>query len=92
VYSRAFWLLEGLPEEQVEVIPGLGAVTASMAALKRASTGAKAHFVVQTDPASFFGKTDHGDLARDLSRYPGTLVFYMGLKKNRRSSQHPKEI
>jgi precorrin-4 methylase len=81
VYSRAFWLLEGLPEDQVEVIPGLGAVTAAMAALKRASTGAQARLVVQTNPGAFFGKTDHDDLARDLSRYPGTLVFYMGLEK-----------
>lgn len=81
VYSRTFWLMEGLSEDTVEIIPGLGAITASMAALKRASTGAKARFVVQTAASSFFGKTDSDDLARDLSRYNGTLVFYMGLKE-----------
>lgn len=81
VYSRTFWLMQGLEENTVEIIPGLGAVTASMAALKRASTGAKARFVVQTSASSFFGKTDSDDLARDLSRYNGTLVFYMGLKE-----------
>lgn len=80
VYSRTFWLMEGLDDNTVEIIPGLGAITASMAALKRASTGAKARFVVQTSAASFFGKEDPEDLARDLSRYNGTLVLYMGLK------------
>jgi uroporphyrin-III C-methyltransferase len=79
VFSRAFWLLEGLDEDQVEIIPGVGAMTAAMAALKKASTGAGARFVAQTAPFAFFGKTDPDDLARDLSRQPGTLVFYMGL-------------
>lgn len=79
VYSRAFWLLEGLDDSQVEIIPGVGAMTAAMAALKKASTGGGARFVAQTAPFSFFGKTHRDDLARDLSRQPGTLVFYMGL-------------
>jgi uroporphyrin-III C-methyltransferase len=79
VYSRAFWLLEGLAEDQVEIIPGVGAMTAAMAALKKASTGGGARFVAQTAPFAFFGKSDRDDLARDLSRQPGTLVFYMGL-------------
>lgn len=79
VFSRAFWLLEGLDEDQVEIIPGVGAMTAAMAALKKASTGGGARFVAQTAPFSFFGKSDRDDLARDLSRQPGTLVFYMGL-------------
>jgi uroporphyrin-III C-methyltransferase len=79
VYSRAFWLLEGLDEDQVEIIPGVGAMTAALAALKKSSTGAGARFVAQTAPFAFFGKSDRDDLARDLSRHPGTLVFYMGL-------------
>jgi uroporphyrin-III C-methyltransferase len=79
VYSRAFWLLEGLGEDQVEIIPGVGAMTAAMAALKKASTGGGARFVAQTAPFAFFGQSDGDDLARDLSRQPGTLVFYMGL-------------
>jgi uroporphyrin-III C-methyltransferase len=79
VYSRAFWILEGLDDSQVEIIPGVGAMTAAMAALKKASTGGGARFVAQTAPFSFFGKPDRDDLARDLSRQPGTLVFYMGL-------------
>jgi uroporphyrin-III C-methyltransferase len=79
IFSRAYWLLEGLPEDQVEIIPGVGAYTTAMAALKKASTGGGARFVAQTAPFSFFGKTDRDDLARDLSRQTGTLVFYMAL-------------
>jgi uroporphyrin-III C-methyltransferase len=81
IFSRAFWLLEGLHKDQVEIIPGVGAYTAAMAALKKASTGGGARFVLQTAPFSFFGKTDRGDLAQALSRFPGTLVFYMGLSE-----------
>jgi uroporphyrin-III C-methyltransferase len=79
IYSRGFWLVEGLEEQQVEIIPGVGAATAAMAALKKSSTGAKTRFVALSAPFSFFGKEDRDDLARDLSRYPGTLIFYMGL-------------
>lgn len=79
IYPRGFWLLEGLADNQFEIVPGVGAMTASMAALKRSSSGGGARYVMQTAPYSFFGKKDHDDLARDVSRYPGTLVFYMGL-------------
>jgi uroporphyrin-III C-methyltransferase len=81
VYSRGFWLLEGLDESQFEIVPGVGAMTASMAALKRTSSGGGARYIMQTAPYSFLGKEDPDDLARALSRYPGTLVFYMGLTK-----------
>jgi len=79
IYSRAYWLLEGLNPEQVEIIPGVGAYTASMAALKKAATGGGARFVLQTAPFSFYGKNNRDDLAQALSRFPGTLVFYMAL-------------
>jgi len=81
VYSRGFWLLEGMSDDQVEIVPGIGAMTASFAALKRQSSGAGARYVMQTAPFSFFGKQDRDDLARDLAKYQGTLVFYMGLDK-----------
>ncbi len=80
VYSRCFWLMEGLDDNSVEIIPGLGAVTAAMAALKRPSTGGQARFVLLTAANSFFGPNDPEDLARDLARYNSTLVFYMGLR------------
>jgi uroporphyrin-III C-methyltransferase len=79
IFSRAFWLWEGLPPDQVEIIPGVGAYTAAMAALKKAGTGGGARFVLQTAPFAFFGKTDRDDLAQALSHFSGTLVFYMGL-------------
>jgi precorrin-4 methylase len=81
IFSRAFWLLEGLKPEQVEIIPGVGASTAAMAALKKAATGGGARFVLQTAPFAFFGKSDRDDLAQALARFPGTLVFYMGLSE-----------
>jgi siroheme synthase len=79
IYPRGFWLLEGMKDEQIEIVPGVGAMTASLAALKRSSSGAGARYVAQTAPFSFFGKKDRDDLARDLAKYPGTLIFYMGL-------------
>jgi len=81
VFSQLFfWLIEGLPEDQVEIVPGIGAMTAAFAALKRCSTGANARYVAQTDLRRFVGDEEPDDLARDLSRYPGTLVFYMALE------------
>jgi uroporphyrin-III C-methyltransferase len=79
IFSRAYWLLKGLPQDQVEIIPGVGAYTAAMAALKKAGTGGGARFVLQTAPFAFYGKNDRDDLAQALSRFNGTLVFYMGL-------------
>jgi len=79
IFSRAFWLVEGLDEAQWDIVPGVGAATASMAALKKASSGGGARLVAQTAPFGFFGKSEPEDLARDLSKYPGTLIFYMGL-------------
>jgi precorrin-4 methylase len=81
VYSRGFWLLEGLNPAQVEIVPGVGAMSASLAGLKKCSTGAGARYVALTAPFGFFGKTDPDDLSRDLARYPGTLVFYMALSE-----------
>ncbi|MFZ5451436.1 MAG: SAM-dependent methyltransferase [Thermodesulfobacteriota bacterium] len=80
IYSRSYWLLEGLDDDQVEIVPGVGALSASMAALKRHSTSSGTRFLAQTSGYSFFGKTDRDDLARDLSHLPGTLVVYMGLR------------
>jgi uroporphyrin-III C-methyltransferase len=82
VYSRFFfWLLESLPDDQVEIVPGVGAIGASFAALKKACTGANARFVVQSAPREFLGQKDRDELAKDLSKYAGTLVFYMALEE-----------
>ena len=55
-------------------------MNAAFAALKRCSTGAYARYVAQTDLQRFFGSGGSDGLAQDLSRYPGTLVFYMALE------------
>ncbi len=81
VYSRAYWLMEGLNDDRVEIIPGVGALSACMAALKRPSTGGEARFMSQTAGYCFFGKPDRDDLARDFARISGTLVVYSGLKE-----------
>ena len=82
VFSRFFfWLLEGLPDDQVEIVPGVGAIGASFAALKKASTGANARFVIQSASREFIDRKDSDALAKDLSKYAGTLVFYMALEK-----------
>jgi uroporphyrin-III C-methyltransferase len=82
VFSKFFfWLLESLPDDQVEVVPGVGAIGASFAALKKACTGANARFVLQSAPREFFGQENSDDLAKDLSKYDGTLVFYMALEE-----------
>jgi uroporphyrin-III C-methyltransferase len=81
IYSRAYWLMEGLNDDRVEIIPGVGALSACMAALKRPGTGGEARFLAQTAGYCFFGKTDRDDLARDYSRISGTLVVYSGLKE-----------
>jgi precorrin-4 methylase len=80
-----FWLLEAFPSDQVEIVPGVGAMTAAFAALKRCSTGADSRYVLQTGPDLFLrqstsGKPEHGP-AGDLARHAGTLVFYMALEK-----------
>lgn len=79
IYPRGFWLLEGLSDDQIEIVPGVGAMTASLAALKRSSSGAGVRYVLQSAPYAFFGKQDHDDLAKALAQFPGTYVFYMGL-------------
>lgn len=81
MFSRFFfWLIEVFPEDQVEIVPGVGAMTAAFAALKKCSTGGCTRYLAQTDLDLFLGSGEADDLARDLSRYPGTLVFYMALE------------
>lgn len=76
-----FWVLEAFPPDQVEIVPGIGAVNAAFAALKICGNAAGARFVMQTDPKMFLGQglfTDPDEtLPSSLADHPGTLVFYM---------------
>jgi precorrin-4 methylase len=75
-------LLKGFDDSLFEVIPGMGAVNAAAAALKRPLTTDGTRFVMMTSYEALFGeKPDPSeDLLRDISRYKSTLVLYMSLR------------
>jgi uroporphyrin-III C-methyltransferase len=76
-----FWVLEALPPDQVEIIPGIGAINAAFAALKICGISTGVRFVMQTEPKMFLGErlfTGPDDaLPTILADHPGTIVFYM---------------
>ncbi len=74
-------LLKGFDENLYEVIPGMGAVNAASAALKRSLIPEGVRFAVLTSPRSLFGEEwEKGDeILRDLSKYESTMVLYMSL-------------
>lgn len=82
LFGPSHWFIEGFSPEQVEIIPGVSAFSAAMAALKKSSLPAyDGRYVLQTSPFFFWGPKRQGDLARELAKFPGTLVFYMGLEE-----------
>lgn len=82
LFGPSHWFIEGFEPQQVEIVPGMGAFTAAMAALKKSSIPAyDTRFVMQTSPFFLQGKNDRGaDVVKDLAKYPTTMVFYMGIK------------
>lgn len=76
------YLLQGFDDSLFEVIPGMGAVNAAAAALKRPLTTEDARFVMLASYESLFGAKaePQEDLLRDISRYKSTLVLYMSLR------------
>ncbi len=76
------YLLKGFDDSLFEVIPGMGAVNAAAAALKRPLTTEDARFVMLMSYESLFGDTSkpREDLLRDISRHKSTLVLYMSLR------------
>ena len=76
------YLLKGFDESLFEVIPGMGAVNAAAAALKRPLASEDSRFALLTSYESLFGPGPDAeeDLIRDLSRYKSTLVLYMSLR------------
>ncbi len=82
IFGPSHWFIEGFDPQQVEIIPGVGAFSAAMAALKKSSIPAyDTRFVLQTSPFFFWGKQRQEDLAQVLANYPTTMVFYMGLEE-----------
>lgn len=76
-----FWVLEAFSSDQIEIVPGIGAINATFAALKICGISAGARFVMQTEPKMFLGEglftTPNDALPISLAGYPGTIVFYM---------------
>lgn len=82
LFGPSHWFIEGFDPQQVEIIPGVGAFSAAMAALKKSSLPAyDTRFLMQTSPFFLFGKAKREKVIQDLAQYPVTMVFYMGLKK-----------
>lgn len=75
-------LLVGLDDRYYEVVPGMGALNAAAAALKRSLTCQDTRFVMLTSPESLFGDGDkpNDDILKDISKYKTTMVLYMSLR------------
>jgi precorrin-4 methylase len=75
-------ILRGFDDSLFEVIPGMGAINAASAALKRPMTTDETRFVMLISYESLFGDkaAPQEDLLRDISRYKSTLVLYMSLR------------
>jgi len=75
-------LLAGMDDRHYEVVPGMGAVNAAAAALKRPLTGSGTRFVMLTSPRSLFGSGEEAehDILADISKYDTTIVLYMSLR------------
>lgn len=75
-------LLAGMDDRYYEVVPGMGAVNAAAAALKRPLTGPGTRFVMLTSPRSLFDNAEDPkqDILADISKYQTTIVLYMSLR------------
>ena len=80
-FGPGHWIIEGFAPDEVEIVPGLGAYEAASAALKKSNIpGYDTRFVLLTAPGFFLGKAGSEEMIQNLSRYPHTMVFYMGLE------------
>lgn len=82
LFGPSHWFIEGFEEDEVEILPGVGTFSVAMAALKRSSIPAyDTRFVMQTSPFFLAENGGNDTIFDDLSKYPATMVFYMGLWK-----------
>jgi len=97
LFGPSHWFIEGFEPEQVEIIPGVGAFSAAMAALKKSSIPAyETQFVMQTSPYFLTGKKGE-QITQNLAKHPITMVFYMGIKELHRlipllRKSHPGDL
>ncbi|WP_170302272.1 SAM-dependent methyltransferase [Desulfosarcina widdelii] len=98
VFGPSHRVIEGLKEDEFEIIPGLGCFQASMAALKKSSIPAyDTRFVMLTAPMFLFGRPQDDAILKDLSKYPITMAFYMALNHadtliNSLNKYYPKDL
>ncbi len=78
-------LLKGFDDSLFEVVPGMGAVNAAAAALKKPLTTNDATFVMLASYESLFGEGPEPkeDLLKDISKHKSTIVLYMSLRSMR---------
>jgi precorrin-4 methylase len=82
LFGPSHWFIEGFDPKNVEIIPGVGAFSAAMAALKKSSIPAhNSRFVLQTAPSFLLNQEKQQDFMKYISHTQGTLVFYMALPK-----------
>lgn len=88
LFGPCHWFVEGFDPANVEIIPGVGAFSAAMAALKKSSIPAyDGRFVLQSAPSFLFdtsagaAKQKESPILKHIAQYPGTLAFYMALPK-----------
>jgi len=76
------YLLNGFDDRLFEVIPGMSAVNAAGAALRRSLTCDESRFVLLSSFDSLMGKCSSKDdtIIRDLAKYKSTIVLYMSLR------------
>lgn len=93
------YLLKGFDDRLFEVIPGMGAVNAAAAALKRPLTTEDARFVMLASYESLFGEETEPteDLLKDIAKYKSTLVLYMSIRSlqdltDRLAKYYPPEL
>jgi precorrin-4 methylase len=85
-FSPIDWFAKNIPAEQIEIVPGISAVNAASAALKRSLvTGTNTESVIITAPEAVGGLIPHEltgrrrDTIEELSRPQTNLVFFMAL-------------
>jgi len=85
-FSPAAWFVKNIPEEQIEIIPGISALNAASAALKRSLlAGSETESVIITAPEAIGGLfpdklvNQRRDTIEELARLKTNLVFFMAL-------------
>ena len=82
VFAPAHRVIEGLREDEFEIIPGFGCFQAAMAVLKKSSIPAHdIRFLMLTAPVFLFETPEDESILKDLSKYSISMGLYMALKR-----------